>query len=88
MEIVTFSHFSDVLWVGVPFMMSSTTTRAWLSDSMAAVFIDPLTSSRCRVLNLAVSRGRAHVADIAQYCLTLRTHFLVAGVIKEVVSWV
>ena len=28
-----------------------------------------------------------HVADIAQYCLTPRTHFLVAGVSKEVVSW-
>ena len=37
--------------------------------------------------NLTVSRGRAHFADIAQYCLTPRTHFLVAGVIKEVVSW-
>ena len=23
-----------------------------------------------------VSRGRAHIADIAQYCLTSRTHFL------------
>ena len=34
-----------------------------------------------------VSRGRAHVADIVRYCLTPRTHFLVAGVIKEVVSW-
>ena len=42
MEIVTFSHFSDVSWVGVSFMMSSTTTRtAWLSDSMAAVFSYP-----------------------------------------------
>ena len=27
MEIVTFSHFSDVSWVGVPFMMSLTTMR-------------------------------------------------------------
>ena len=33
------------------------------------------------------SYSRAHVADIVQYSLTLRTHFLVAGVIKEVVSW-
>ena len=33
-----------------------------------------------------VSRGRAHVADILQYCLSPRTHFLVAGVIEEVVS--
>ena len=43
MEIVTFSHFSDVSRVGVSFMMSSTTTRgpAWLSDSMAAVFSYP-----------------------------------------------
>ena len=80
-------NLSDVLWVGIPFMMSSTTTRAWLSDSMAAVFIDPLTSSRCRVLNLTVSCGRAHVADIVQYCLTPRTYFLIAVVIKEVVSW-
>ena len=35
MEIVTFSHFSDLSWVGVSFMMSSTTTRGY---SMAAVF--------------------------------------------------
>ena len=40
MKIVTFSHFSDVSWVGVPFMMSSTTTRGKV-NSMAAVFIDP-----------------------------------------------
>ena len=39
MEIVTFSHFSNVSWVGVPFMMSSTTMRG-LVNSMAAVFID------------------------------------------------
>ena len=53
--------------------------------SMAAVFIDPVfTASRCRVL---VSRGRVHVADIVRYCLTPRTYFLVAVVIKEVVSW-
>ena len=36
---------------------------------------------------LTVSHGRAHVADIVQCCLTPRTHFLVAGVIKEVASW-
>ena len=40
MKIVTFSHFSDVSWVGVPFMMSSTTMRGKV-NSMAAVFIDP-----------------------------------------------
>ena len=40
MEIVTFSHFSDISWVGVPFMMSLTTTRGYV-NSMAAVFIDP-----------------------------------------------
>ena len=40
MKIVPFSHFSDVSSVGVPFMMSSTTTRG-LVNSMAAVFIDP-----------------------------------------------
>ena len=35
------SHFSDLSWVGIPFMMSSTTTRGQVND-MAAVFIDPL----------------------------------------------
>ena len=37
------------------------------------------TSSRYRVWSLTVSIGH--------YCLTLRTHFLVAGVINIVVSW-
>ena len=39
MEVVTFSHFSDVSQVGVPFEMSLTTTRGQV-NSMAAVFID------------------------------------------------
>ena len=41
--------------------------------------------TECKVfINLIVSLGRMHVTDIAQHCLTPRTHFLVAGVI---VSW-
>ena len=40
LEKITFSHFSEVSWVGLPFMMSLTTMRAKV-NSMAAVFIDP-----------------------------------------------
>ena len=54
---------------------------------MAAVFIDPSSLAVGAEYEMLVSHGRAHVADIAQYCLTPRTHFLVAVVIKEVVSW-
>ena len=67
--------------------MSSTTTRGQV-NSMAAVCIDPRSLALGAVYEiLTVSHGRAHVADIVQYCLTPRTHFLVAGVIKEVASW-
>ena len=38
METVTFGHFSDVSWMGVPFVMSLTTMRAKESN-MAAVFV-------------------------------------------------
>ena len=38
METVTFGHFSDVSWMGVPFVMSLTTMRA-KESSMAAVFV-------------------------------------------------
>ena len=38
METVTFGHFSDVSWMGVPFVMSLTTMRAEESN-MAAVFV-------------------------------------------------
>ena len=31
-----------------------------------------------------ISCGRAHIVDIVQYCFTVWTHFLVAGVIKVV----
>ena len=34
----SFSHFSDVSWVGVPFMMLLTTMRG-LENNMAAVFV-------------------------------------------------
>ena len=37
-ETVTFGHFSDVSWMGVPFVMSLTTVRAKESN-MAAVFV-------------------------------------------------
>ena len=40
MEKVTFSRFSDVSWVGIPFAMSLATMCGWV-NSMAAVFIDP-----------------------------------------------
>ena len=46
---VTFSHFSDVSWVGGPFMMSLTTMRG-LENTMAAVFVSLLfISSRYRM---------------------------------------
>ena len=51
---------------------------------MVTVFVDPCSLA---VGALTVSHGRAHVTDIAQSCLTLRADFLIAGVIKEVVSW-
>ena len=49
---------------------------------MAAVFIDP----RSLALGAEYEILRFLVVDIVQYCLTPRNHFLVAGVIKEVVS--
>ena len=40
MEIITFGHFSDVSWMGVPFVMSLTTMRTHAEESnMAAVFV-------------------------------------------------
>ena len=45
---------------------------------MAAVFIDPRSLAVGAKYEILVFRGRVHVADIAQYCLTPRTHFLVA----------
>ena len=44
-------------------------------------------SFRCRMWSLVVSLDRTHVTETAQCCLTFRTRFLVAGVIKEIVSW-
>ena len=38
METVTFGHFSDMSWMGVPFVMSLTTMCAKESN-MAAVFV-------------------------------------------------
>ena len=38
METVTFGHFSDVSWMGVPSVMSLTTMRAKESN-MVAVFV-------------------------------------------------
>ena len=85
MEIVTFSHFSDV-HRGRSFH-DVINHKTWLSDSMAAVFIDPCSLALGAEYEILVSHGRVHDTDIVQYCLTPRTHFLVAGVIKEVVSW-
>ena len=49
---LTFDHFSDVLRMGVPFVMSLTTMRAKESN-MAAVFVDLCLSAvgaECEVL--------------------------------------
>ena len=47
LETVTFSHFSDVSWVGVPFMM----TMRGKENSMAAVFVSlHLYGAQCEVL--------------------------------------
>ena len=48
METVTFSHFSDVSWMGVLFVMSLTTMRG--EENMAAVFV----SLRLAVLGMRV----------------------------------
>ena len=56
---------------------------------MAAVFVSlhlSVLGAQCEVLYI-VSLDRTHVTETAQCCLTFRTRFLVAGVIKEVVSW-
>ena len=42
MKTVTFGHFSDVSWMGVPFVMSLTAMRAYAraqESNMAAVFV-------------------------------------------------
>ena len=52
METVIFGHFSDVSWMGVPFVMSLTTMLAKESN-MAAVFVGlPLSAvgTECEVL--------------------------------------
>ena len=67
--------------------------NVWLSEQCGCCFhcqsdIDPRSLARGAEYEiLHFYRGRGHVADIVRYCLTPRTHFLVAGVIKEVVSW-
>ena len=84
---ITFSHFSDKSWVHVNSFHDVINHNAWVTEHYCCCFHwSVFTGSRCRVQNLVVSRGRAHVADV-QYCLTPRTHFLVAWVIKEVVIW-
>ena len=54
---------------------------------MAAVLVDLCLSvlgAECEVLFLLIGHT---FTETAQYCLTFRTRFLVAGVIKEIVSW-
>ena len=68
MEIVTFSHFSDVSSVGVPFMMSSTTMRGQV-NSMAAVFIDPR----------SLARGAEY--EILQFLVVERTLLILCGTV-------
>ena len=86
METVTFNHFSDV-WVGVPLVMSFMNHNVWLGEQYGCCLCCSLAVGV--EYEMLVSRGRlrTHIADIAQYCLTPTTHFLVAGVIKEIVSW-
>ena len=65
-------------------MMSSTTTRGQV-NSMAAVCIDPHSlalGAKYKILQFVVVE-----CTVVQYCFTPRTHFLVAGGIKEVVNW-
>ena len=57
--------------------------------SLAASFIDPRSlalGAEYEVLQFLVVE-RTLLTLCSTYCLTPRTHFLVAGVIKEVVSW-
>ena len=87
METVTFGHFSDVSWIGVPFVMSLTTMCAKESN-MAAVFVGLRLSAvgtECEVLWFLLV-GRTLLTLTLRRAFTLRTCFLVAGVIKEVVS--
>ena len=52
METVTFGHFSDVIWTGVPFVMSLTTMHDKESN-MVVVFVGPHLSAvgtECEVL--------------------------------------
>ena len=70
-----FSHFSDVSWERFSFVMSLTTTRGSV-NSMASVFIYAHSLALDAEYEILVSHGRAHVAGIAQYCLTIRTHWL------------
>ena len=51
----------------------------WLDSSHLLVFIDPCSLALGAEYEILVSHGRVHVTDIVQYCLTLRTHFLVAA---------
>ena len=86
METVTFGHFSDVSWMGVPFVMSLTTMRAkrpiWLLSLLALLL--SAVGTECEVLWFLLV-GRTLLT--LRRAFNLRTCFLVAGVIKEVVSW-
>ena len=62
LEAVTFNHFSDLSWVGIPFMMSLTTMRAGEQYGCCLCF-------RCRMSSLVVSLDRTHVTETVQCCL-------------------
>ena len=72
---------SDCVW-----SMFRSRVHLWAIIKQYGCFVDPRSLAVGGDYEILVSHGRADVADIAQYCWTLRIHFLVAGVIKEVVS--
>ena len=77
METVTFGHFSDVSWMGVPFVMSLTTMRAKESN-MAAVFVGlhlSAVGTECEVLwfllvghTLLTLRRACYLEDLLPCC--------------------
>ena len=82
METVPFGHFSDVSWMGVPFVMSLTTMRAKESN-MAAVFVG---------LRLSAVGTECEVLWAGRTLLTLRRAFYLEDLLPgcwgdQVVSW-
>ena len=73
---------------GWAFLSDVINHNAWLAEQYGCCLCWPaFISFRGRMWSLVVSFDRTHVPETVQCCLTFRTRFLVAGVIKEVVSW-